>query len=81
MEEKRANYIASLAPHVLAFVVTLGFLLLTTSVLYRSVTESPIVSVMLGALGAGFGSVLNYYFGSSANSRAKDVTINSLSKN
>jgi hypothetical protein len=74
-EQPRAALLSALAPHILAFIVAAGFIALTTCVLFRSVPESPIVSVMLGALGAGFSSVLSFYFGSSQGSRAKDVTI------
>lgn len=67
--------VAGLAPHVIAFVIVLGFLGLATAVLFRAVTESPVVTMMLGVLGAITGTVVNFYFGSSQGSRAKDAQL------
>ncbi|MBW4472603.1 MAG: glycoside hydrolase family protein [Stenomitos rutilans HA7619-LM2] len=42
-------------------------------------TQQSLINILIGALTAGFSTVLGYYFGSSAGSRNKDDTIASLS--
>lgn len=68
----------AVAPTIIGFVVVIGFISLTAAVLFRSIPESTIVSMMLGGLSAGFTMVLGFYFGSNASSRGKDVAIGTL---
>lgn len=58
----------------LAFAVTLGFFvdLYMLMTLQTGGGMRDALLIMVGALGAGFTSVLNYYFGSSSGSQAKD---------
>jgi hypothetical protein len=67
----------SAVPGLLATVITLGFfgVLIGMMTDNLSPTETPALMMALGALMAGWGSVVNYYFGSSAGSRVKDETI------
>lgn len=63
----------SRAPGVLAVVITLGFfgvlgLMLTGTF---KPADNQALLILLGALGAGFGQVLNFYFGSSHGSQQK----------
>lgn len=59
---------------VLAYLVTLGFfgVLAALMTLDMPQTSHEVLLVMLGTLGAGFGSVITYYYGSSAGSTFKD---------
>jgi hypothetical protein len=58
----------------LAFAVTPGFFvdLYMLMTLETGGGMRDALLIMVGALGAGFTSVLNYYFGSSSGSQAKD---------
>lgn len=63
---------------LISLIVVLGFfgvlvLLLTQKLSGQATSE--VLLVMLGALGQGFGTVLNYWMGSSQSSAAKDETI------
>lgn len=40
--------------------------------------ESPVLNVLVGALAGGYGTVLNYWLGSSAGSSRKDATIQNM---
>lgn len=59
---------------VLAFAVTLGFFvdLYMLQTAQTAGTMRDALLIMVGALGAGFATVLNYYFGSSTGSARKD---------
>lgn len=57
---------------VVAFCVTLLWLA------GHEVRASDLVMVMFGMLASKFGTVVDFYFGSSASSRAKDATISGL---
>lgn len=59
-------------------IVTIGFmsilvLIITTKV--EGQTTPEVLLVMLGALAQGFGTIINYWTGSSQSSSAKDDTI------
>jgi len=64
----------SKVPAILAIVVTLGFFgILTVMVtgVYNA-SDNNALLIMLGALGASWGSIVQYYFGSSMSSARKD---------
>jgi len=42
---------------------------------YFKPSENQALLIMLGALGAAWGAVVNFYYGSSAGSQAKDAVI------
>jgi membrane protein YqaA with SNARE-associated domain len=58
----------------LAFILTAGFFaviwIVVTMQSHSSMRDA--LLIMVGALGAAFGSVVNYYFGSSSGSARKD---------
>lgn len=58
----------------LAFSVTAGFfgMLWLMMTLERGSVMHDAMLIMTGALGASFGAVISYYFGSSSGSQAKD---------
>lgn len=66
-------------PRVLAVVIVSGFFgLLGYMLVYglsRNVAGSEAFILLLGALSAAFGSVMQFYFGSSASSRVKDEAL------
>lgn len=72
--------------YALAWLLVIGFFVLTGSLLYFSYNGKPIVDstgvlfMLLGALSAAFGGVIQYFFGSSAGSAAKSATINSMAE-
>lgn len=68
-------------PGVIAMLVLGGFFGLLALMAFKplpQIAEAPF-NVMLGALGAMVTAIAQYYFGSSASSRAKDTTIATLS--
>src|SRR5512146_1737948 len=69
-KDARAMQVAtrSPVPAVLAILVTLGFFGVLVGMMTGSlkVTDNQALLIMLGALGAAWGNVVNYYFGSSA---------------
>ena len=69
----------SIVPAFLSIGVTLGYFGILTLMLRGElkVGDSQALLLMLGGLGMAFGSVMQYWFGSSAGSASKDVTIQS----
>lgn len=67
-------------PAVLAVSVTIGFFLLITLIVFRTIPmeSQAIVNIMVGSLGTAWVGIINYYFGSSAGSAAKNSTIENL---
>lgn len=67
-------------PGALALVITVGFFGVLTGMLTGklSVSDNQALLILLGALSAGFGAVLNFYFGSSSGSQAKDAMLQRL---
>ena len=65
--------VRSKVPAILATVITLGFFLILGGMLHGdlSVTDNNALMILLGALGAAWGNIVNYYFGSSADSGRK----------
>lgn len=65
----------SKVPAMLAILVTIGFFGILIGMMTGSlaVSEKSALLIMLGALGAAWGSVINFYFGSSNGSQAKDM--------
>lgn len=69
-------------PRILAMLIVLGFFTLLGLMAF---VELPLkneaaMNIMLGTLGAAFGAVYQFFFGSSASSQAKDATIRELKK-
>lgn len=60
---------------ILAICVVIGFLIILSLLIVFPADLGDPGKIALGAFGAGFGVILNYYFGSSAGSRAKDAVI------
>jgi hypothetical protein len=68
--------VRSIVPSVLAVLITIGFFGILVGMMSGrlSTTDNPALLIMLGALGAAWGAVVNYYFGSSAGSaRAQEI--------
>jgi len=59
--------------YILAWVMVGGFFSLTGILIFRAIppSTSNVIYMLFGALSAGFGSVMNYYFGSSKGSAEK----------
>lgn len=69
--------VRSVVPSVLAVLITIGFFGILVGMMsgHLSTTDNPALLIMLGALGAAWGAVVNYYFGSSAGSaRAQEIS-------
>lgn len=64
-------------PGVLAVIIVTGFFTILVSMMmgYLKVNDQQALLILLGALSAGFGAVLNFYFGSSNGSQAKDMIL------
>ena len=60
-------------PAVISSILTLGFLGLLTGMMagWLKAEDNQAMLIMLGALGAGFGAVINYWLGSSSDSGRK----------
>jgi hypothetical protein len=78
----REESVKDFTPRILAAGITFGFFGLLTFLVFRQVPEAShdIIIAMIGTLGAGWISVVAYYFGSSSSSKVKDDTISTLSK-
>lgn len=62
-------------PATLSTIVTAGFFgILITMLVWKYVPTEPLL-IMLGALGAAFGNVVNFWLGSSAGSQRKDALL------
>ena len=61
--------------YVLAWTVIIGFFTLTALLMFVNITESQAVLLLFGSLAAGFGMVLQYFFGSSKSSSDKTQII------
>lgn len=64
-------------PDVLSFIIVAGFFGVLALMLSGRVTfaDQQALLILLGSLSAGFGAVLNFWLGSSASSKAKDILI------
>lgn len=69
-------------PRLIACAVFLGYFSLLGLMAFRPLPDAnaAILQILIGALSAGVGAILQFYFGSSAGSQAKDATIRDLSK-
>lgn len=67
----------SWVPGVLAFIIVSGFFGILVSMMYGilKVSDQQSLLILLGALSAGFGAVLNFYFGSSHGSAQKTALL------
>jgi hypothetical protein len=69
--------------YILAWVTVIGFYGLISLLIWKPMTEaatSPAVYMLFGALSAGFGSVMQYFFGSSKGSADKTQLMASAGK-
>jgi Fe2+ transport system protein B len=82
VENSRAMQVAvkSVLPPLLALTVTVGFFGLLYLLIFRSIPKDShdIIIAMVGVLGAAWGAVVNYYFGSSSGSAAKTDALTSI---
>lgn len=67
----------SWVPGILAFIIVTGFFGILISMMMGKlqVADQQSLLILLGALSAGFGAVLNFYFGSSHGSQQKSVLL------
>jgi membrane protein YqaA with SNARE-associated domain len=72
--EPKANQ-ADYGAAFMSILIVIGFLAVTFALVFRQVVDSQVALVLFGTLSTAFGSVVNYWLGSSSGSRAKDVTI------
>jgi UDP-N-acetylmuramyl pentapeptide phosphotransferase/UDP-N-acetylglucosamine-1-phosphate transferase len=79
---KRQMEVKDGMPSILSCVIVIGFFGILVYILNYDIAEKSrdIANIMLGALGAGFTGVLNYYFGSSSSSKSKNEIINRMSE-
>jgi hypothetical protein len=70
-------------PDILAGIVVIGFftILILMMMGLLTVTDQQALLILLGSLSAGFGAVLNFFFGSSRSSQNKDIIIASSTIN
>ena len=66
----------------LAITVTLGFFAIVAGWMYQPPQGDPatlaVLNTLTGMMGAAYGSVITYFFGSSSGSREKDDTIKQM---
>lgn len=76
------NKISNIGPSLIAVLVIVGFVSAVIVLLFKPVQVSgdvgDILKMLLGALSAKFCDVVSYHIGSSAGSKAKDATIQSI---
>lgn len=67
----------SITPDVIAVVVVTGFfaILILMMMGLLEVSDQQALLILLGSLSAGFGAVLNFFYGSSRSSQNKDILI------
>jgi ABC-type transport system involved in cytochrome bd biosynthesis fused ATPase/permease subunit len=77
---EREKTIRDATPMCLAAGITIGFFLILAYMVRYGINEQggDAMLVMLGALGAAFSGVINYYFGSSSGSAQKNEIIGKL---
>lgn len=70
-------------PSILAIGLLVGFFGLMVLLIFVDIDQDvvKIIDIMLGSLGTGFITVLNYYFGTSKSSRRKDDAIEQFISN
>lgn len=77
--DARAMLIAvkSITPNILAVIIVTGFfgILIAMMLGLLTVPDQQALLILLGSLSAGFGAVLNFFFGSSRGSQNKDVLL------
>ena len=77
--DARAIQIAvkSITPNILAVIIVTGFfgVLIAMMLGLLAVSDQQALLILLGSLSAGFGAVLNFFFGSSRGSQNKDVLL------
>lgn len=66
---------AAWGPHVIALVITCTFCSLIFFAAKFGIGDNQSLQQLIGALTIGFGSVTNYYLGSSISSKGKDAVI------
>jgi hypothetical protein len=69
--------VKSRTPDILAVIIVSGFfgILITMMMGLLTVSDQQSLLILLGSLSAGFGAVLNFFFGSSRGSQNKDVLL------
>ena len=69
--------VKSNTPDILAVIIVTGFfgVLVAMMMGLLTVTDQQALLILLGSLSAGFGAVLNFFFGSSRGSQNKDVLL------
>ncbi len=73
VETTKATGKRDINQYVLAWVIVLGFFSLVSLLIFKELPKdsNQVVFMLFGALAAGFGSVIGYYFGSSKGSAEK----------
>ena len=69
--------VKSITPNILAVIIVTGFfgILIAMMLGLLTVSDQQALLILLGSLSAGFGAVLNFFFGSSRGSQNKDVLL------
>ena len=63
------------APVIISTIIVVGFLALTTLILFHGAPDNQITMVLFGSLATAFGQVNSFWLGSSSGSRSKDSAI------